>query len=201
MHAGSQVEVSRRRSPLRSLSIPFGRGAARRQTWSLLGRVELAQGHPVEAEEALLSAVLVDNDVLLDIIDVLQHNDFYRSSHQKIFAAITDLFDRGEPVVGVVQQLQVRAELVAYRREDLRGVHQVALGRPGGLGGDRGVDAAQLAQDFVTGHLAAVPSREMSSIAPSSQPFQSQLLLNTAQVGMVRIAVRPSISLEMASCM
>lgn len=67
----------------------------------------------IEAEEALLSAVLVDNDVLLDIIDVLQYNDFYRSSHQKIFAAVTDLFNRGEPVdlVTLANHLTSKGEL------------------------------------------------------------------------------------------
>lgn len=67
----------------------------------------------IEAEEALLSAVLVDNDVLLDIIDVLQHNDFYRSAHQKIFSAILDLFNRGEPIdlVTLANNLTTRGQL------------------------------------------------------------------------------------------
>ena len=52
----------------------------------------------LEAEESILSAILVDNNVLLDVIEILSPDDFYRSAHQKIFAAITELFDKGEPI-------------------------------------------------------------------------------------------------------
>lgn len=52
----------------------------------------------LEAEEALLSAILIDNSSLLDIVEILRAEDFYRSAHQKIFTTITDLFSRNEPV-------------------------------------------------------------------------------------------------------
>ncbi|MCK5202502.1 MAG: replicative DNA helicase, partial [Desulfobacterales bacterium] len=52
----------------------------------------------IEAEESLLSAILIDNNTLLDVVEILSTADFYRTAHQKIFASIMDLFDRGEPV-------------------------------------------------------------------------------------------------------
>jgi len=52
----------------------------------------------LEAEDSVLSAILVDNDTLLDVVEVLSPEDFYRSAHQKIFSAIVDLFSRNEPV-------------------------------------------------------------------------------------------------------
>ena len=52
----------------------------------------------IEAEEAIISAILIDNDALLDVIETLGAQDFYRTAHQKIYAAITDLFDKAEPV-------------------------------------------------------------------------------------------------------
>jgi replicative DNA helicase len=52
----------------------------------------------LEAEESILSAILVDNDTLPEILEILSPKDFYRSSHQKIFTAITELFSRNEPV-------------------------------------------------------------------------------------------------------
>jgi replicative DNA helicase len=51
-----------------------------------------------EAEESLLSAILVDNTALLEVVEVLSAGDFYRTAHQKIYAAMTDLFDRAEPI-------------------------------------------------------------------------------------------------------
>ncbi len=52
----------------------------------------------IEAEESLLSAILVDNTALLDVVEILAPQDFYRTAHQKIFAAIYDLFNRDEPI-------------------------------------------------------------------------------------------------------
>jgi len=52
----------------------------------------------LEAEESLLSAILVDNSTLLDVIEVLTPEDFYKTAHRKIFAAIAELFTRNEPV-------------------------------------------------------------------------------------------------------
>jgi replicative DNA helicase len=54
--------------------------------------------HHIEAEESLLSAVLIDNDTLLDILEILKPEDFYRTAHQKIFASVIDLFNNSEPV-------------------------------------------------------------------------------------------------------
>jgi replicative DNA helicase len=52
----------------------------------------------LEAEESILSAILVDNDTLPEILEILSPKDFYRSSHQKMFTAMTELFSRNEPV-------------------------------------------------------------------------------------------------------
>jgi replicative DNA helicase len=52
----------------------------------------------VEAEESILSAILIDNSTLLDVIEILTPDDFYKSIHQQIFSAITELFSKNEPV-------------------------------------------------------------------------------------------------------
>ena len=52
----------------------------------------------IEAEESILSAILLDNSTLLDVIEILTAEDFYRTAHQKIFAAIETLFKKSEPV-------------------------------------------------------------------------------------------------------
>ena len=67
----------------------------------------------IEAEESIISAVLIDNDALLDVIEVLGPEDFYRTAHQKIYAAISDLFDKAEPVdlVTLANKLKEKGEL------------------------------------------------------------------------------------------
>ncbi len=52
----------------------------------------------IAAEESLISAILVDNHTLLDVLEILASDDFYKTAHQKIFAAVTDLFSRNEPI-------------------------------------------------------------------------------------------------------
>ena len=54
--------------------------------------------HNLDAEESLISAILVDNSTLNDVFDIVSSDDFYRTSHKEIFIAITDLFADNEPV-------------------------------------------------------------------------------------------------------
>lgn len=69
----------------------------------------------IEAEESLLSSLLIDNTTLIEILDVISPADFYKTSHQKIFSAVTDLFSRGEPVdlVTLTDRLKVKGDLEA----------------------------------------------------------------------------------------
>ncbi len=68
-----------------------------------------------EAEASILSAVLIDNTTLHEIVDVIGPQDFYRTAHQKIFAAISDLFRKNEPVdlITLSQQLKQNGHLEA----------------------------------------------------------------------------------------
>jgi len=52
----------------------------------------------IEAEESLLSGILINNDTLIDIVDILSHEDFYRTAHQKIFSGIAKLYLKKEPI-------------------------------------------------------------------------------------------------------
>jgi len=52
----------------------------------------------LEAEDSLLSAILINNEALYDVVEMLLPEDFYRSAHQKIYHAITELLAKNEPV-------------------------------------------------------------------------------------------------------
>jgi replicative DNA helicase len=52
----------------------------------------------IEAEESILSAILLENSTLLDVLEILTPDDFYRTAHQRIFTAIEILFRKAEPV-------------------------------------------------------------------------------------------------------
>src|SRR3989344_2692792 len=52
----------------------------------------------IEAEQSVLGSLLIDKDAIIRVADVLNPEDFYQSSHEKIYEAILDLFDKGKPV-------------------------------------------------------------------------------------------------------
>jgi len=53
--------------------------------------------HSIEAEQAVLGGLMLDNSSWDAIADRLTADDFYRRDHQLIFAAIADLAGRSEP--------------------------------------------------------------------------------------------------------
>jgi len=53
--------------------------------------------HDIEAEESILSAIFINNDSLLDIIDILSPEDFYKGAHKTIFKVIIELANKQEP--------------------------------------------------------------------------------------------------------
>ena len=61
----------------------------------------------IELEEAVLGALMLDNEALSDTIDILKPEYFYKMEHQKIFDAIIVLFNESKPVdiLTVIEQL------------------------------------------------------------------------------------------------
>lgn len=51
-----------------------------------------------EAEVSVLGSVMLDKDAMLKVVDILTPNDFYNSAHQKIYNAMLELFEKGEPI-------------------------------------------------------------------------------------------------------
>jgi len=61
----------------------------------------------LDAEQAVLGALLIDPAAAPQVVGLLQPDDFFRPAHQKVFGAITELFRRGL----AVDYLTVAAEL------------------------------------------------------------------------------------------
>ncbi|MFB4161537.1 replicative DNA helicase [Geomicrobium sp. JSM 1781026] len=64
----------------------------------------------IEAEQAVLGAIFLEEESLVAASERLRPEDFYRASHQRIFEAMVELSDKGEPVdlVTVTSELQDR---------------------------------------------------------------------------------------------
>ena len=69
--------------------------------------------HSIDAEEAVLGGVLVDNLAIDRVVEVLIPDDFYREAHRKIMRAFLDLSQRSEAIdlITVTDVLKGRNEL------------------------------------------------------------------------------------------
>jgi replicative DNA helicase len=67
----------------------------------------------LEAERAILGAILLENESLPRAIEILAPSDFYKEGHRKIFSTMIALFERNEPVdlLTLSEELRRRDEL------------------------------------------------------------------------------------------
>ena len=67
----------------------------------------------IDLEEAVLGALMIDNDALSNAIELLKPESFYKYEHQKIFSAIEDLFNSAKKVdiLTIVEELKKKGEL------------------------------------------------------------------------------------------
>ncbi|MEJ2056898.1 MAG: replicative DNA helicase [Desulfofustis sp.] len=54
--------------------------------------------HNIEAEQSVLGSILLKDDGFLRVNEYISASDFYRESHKIIFTAMSELFDRSEPL-------------------------------------------------------------------------------------------------------
>ena len=69
----------------------------------------------LEAEQSILGAILIDNDALPRVLEIIDPDDFYKLSHRKLFSAMTDLFDKNEPIdlITLPDYLKMKNEMEA----------------------------------------------------------------------------------------
>jgi replicative DNA helicase len=67
----------------------------------------------VDLEEAVLGALMLDQNAAASVIDILKKDAFYKESHQIIFSAIYQLFGKSEPIdiLTVTNELKSTGEL------------------------------------------------------------------------------------------
>ena len=71
--------------------------------------------YSMEAEQSVLAACLKSQDAIAKSLEVLGEDEFYKSSHKKIFIAMQDLFEANEPidVLSLAEKLRKKSELEA----------------------------------------------------------------------------------------
>ena len=77
----------------------------------------------IEAEQAILGSMLTDQDAVVDSIEILKPEDFYRGDHKYIYEAMVNLYNRGEPI----DIITVKAELTSMQKfEAVGGIEYLA---------------------------------------------------------------------------
>jgi replicative DNA helicase len=71
------------------------------------------QPSALDMEEAVLGALMLEKDAVELVLDVLKPEAFYRPAHQKIYAVIKDIAERGDAIdmLTVTQELRNRDEI------------------------------------------------------------------------------------------
>ena len=67
----------------------------------------------VEAEKCLIGSLMLDKEAIVKVIDFLKPEDFYKDSHQKIYQAMVELFEKSEPIdfLSLSSRLKEKEEL------------------------------------------------------------------------------------------
>lgn len=78
-------------------------------------RPERVPPQNLEAEESILGSMMLSPEAIADVIEIIRSDDFYKSSHQRIFDALVSIYARGEPVdaITAVEELKRRGALEA----------------------------------------------------------------------------------------
>jgi len=63
-----------------------------------MGFLERVPPQNLDAERSVLGGVLLENQAIQKISEVIQEDDFYRDAHRKLYQAMIELHERGEPV-------------------------------------------------------------------------------------------------------
>ena len=73
--------------------------------------------HDTEAEQAVLGSMLTDQDAVIDAIEVLKPEDFYREDNKYIYEAILNLYNKAEPI----DIITVKSELISMGKFEVVG--------------------------------------------------------------------------------
>ena len=73
--------------------------------------------HDIDAEQAVIGSMLTDKDAVVDSIEVLKPDDFYRQDNKTIYESILNLYNRAEPI----DIITVKSELTSLGKLDAIG--------------------------------------------------------------------------------
>jgi len=80
--------------------------------------------HDIDAEQAVIGSMLTDKDAVVDAVETLKSDDFYRQDNKTIYEAILNLYNRAEPI----DIITVKSELTSLGKlEAVGGLEYIAV--------------------------------------------------------------------------
>jgi len=80
--------------------------------------------HDIEAEQAILGSMLIDKDAVIDAMEVLRPEDFYREDNKYVYQAMVNLYNKAEPI----DIITVKSELMSIQKfEAIGGMEYLAI--------------------------------------------------------------------------
>ena len=80
--------------------------------------------HDIDAEQAVIGSMLTDKDAVVDAVETLKSDDFYRQDNKTIYEAILNLYNRAEPI----DIITVKSELTSLGKlEAIGGLEYLAV--------------------------------------------------------------------------
>lgn len=64
--------------------------------------------HDLSAEVSVLGSILIDADAIIQVAEIIKSDDFYEPSHQMIYAAMMELFEKRQPIDAVTLSNQLK---------------------------------------------------------------------------------------------
>lgn len=67
----------------------------------------------IEAEQSVLGSILLDNNAITTALELLVSDDFYKDSHRRIFFAMSELFNKNEPIdiITLSEYLKIKGDI------------------------------------------------------------------------------------------
>lgn len=80
--------------------------------------------HDIDSEQAVLGSILTDKDAVLEAIEKIKPEDFYREDNKLIYEAVLNLYNRAEPI----DIITVKSELVSLGKfEAVGGLEYISI--------------------------------------------------------------------------
>jgi replicative DNA helicase len=86
--------------------------------------------HSAEAERAILGAIVLDNSIVNQAIELLRPDDFYTRAHQHVFRAMISLSERGSEINPILLGEELRREGVLEQTGGIAFISELTYGLP-----------------------------------------------------------------------